>query len=78
MMATGPEHYEIAEKLLKDWESESVGELSTELVLAAQAHATLALAAATALRNHERDVDYADLDDKAWIKVASEYAKETS
>lgn len=40
----GPDHYRLAEELLVDW-----GVLDDVLVEAAQAHATLALAAATAL-----------------------------
>ena len=46
---TGPEHYEHAEKCLGWAESEHDRDKRTSLQLRAQVHATLALAAATAL-----------------------------
>lgn len=55
-MATGPEHYRRAEELLaRD------GPLTGEVLATAQVHATLALAAATALVGGEAD---------AWREVA--------
>lgn len=48
---TGPEHYREAERLLRD-------QYRTERsVTEAQAHATLALAAATALNDHGTEID---------------------
>jgi len=56
---TGPEHYAHAEQLL-DWASESEHGSGPERynLDAAQVHATLALAAATALGSRERDGDH--------------------
>jgi hypothetical protein len=48
-MATGPEHYREAERLLSAAREAGGGPDNDDLVTAAQAHATLALAAATAL-----------------------------
>lgn len=54
---TGPEHYKRAEELLadvtRDDGSVDFGEGGEAYVAAAQVHATLALAAATALRHEE-------------------------
>ena len=56
---TGPEHYAEAEKLLADPNyGEPRGIRRSETVATAQVHATLALAAATALG--------AGLDERAW------------
>jgi hypothetical protein len=50
-MATGPEHYSRAEqRLLMAWEEDRAPEDVAHLVLEAQVHATLALAAATAMQ----------------------------
>jgi hypothetical protein len=59
---TGPEHYLVAEKLLEENEehpSSSINKTAS-LIGQAQVHATLALAAATALSS----------DDREWLKVA--------
>jgi hypothetical protein len=49
-MATGPDHYREAERrLLMAWEENRTLEDTAHLVAEAQVHATLALAAATAL-----------------------------
>ena len=58
-MATGPDHYKLAEELLA-----SQGPLTGELIGAAQVHATLALAAATALASLGR------METDAWHAVA--------
>ena len=74
---TGPEHYRKAEEYLSvlsdekdatDW-SEIIrsGEMSAALQ-AAQVHATLALAAATAL--NDPTIGMAETDARAWAKVA--------
>jgi hypothetical protein len=55
---SGPKHYREAERLLVDawvplseWDSTNHGRTREELLLAAQVHATLAVAAATALKD---------------------------
>jgi hypothetical protein len=58
-MATGPDHYKLAEELLAPQ-----GPLTGELIGAAQVHATLALAAATALASIGR------METDAWHAVA--------
>ena len=78
-MATGPEHYRKAEELLDAYEDidtcrpERVP-IVQMLLQAADTHATLALAAATALRR--ADPSDNDRDDAAWISAASAYSKE--
>jgi hypothetical protein len=69
-MMTGPEHYHRAEQLVKTVTRTGKGELEDEIVVvsddhpgiiaAAQVHAVLALAAATAL----------DSDHREWFNVA--------
>lgn len=63
---TGPEHYRKAEKLVRDFKGD------TNDLRAAQVHATLALAAATAMSGRPADggsgMDVADFD--AWDKVS--------
>ncbi|MFF9361945.1 hypothetical protein [Streptomyces griseoluteus] len=73
-MASGPEHYEEAEQLLAAASNTDIGsDLERYRLAAAQVHATLALAAATALNDHDpkgdgmREGDY-----RAWINVAGE------
>lgn len=68
---TGPEHYAEAERrLLMGWEEESTPERSAYLVAEAQVHATLALAAATAMGAVDAaDISTADLD--AWREVSA-------
>jgi hypothetical protein len=56
---TGPEHYAEAERLLKVSPT-----INSRAMVAAQAHATLALAAATALSGSR-------LDEVAWLEVAA-------
>lgn len=72
-MATGPEHYREAERLLV---AAGIplrsGEPRIDRIAAARVHATLALAAATALgRLGEYGLPYKD-DRKAWVAAASE------
>ena len=69
-MATGPEHYREAERLL-----ETTGEddhWRAYKLRAAQVHATLALAAATAL-GHLTEGGPLSADRQAWIATASEH-----
>lgn len=74
---TGPEHYREAERLLAEVATDDggidFGDVGDEYVAAAQVHATLALAAATALHKSEGP-ERADLDDADWMRAASEYA----
>lgn len=52
---TGAEHFRTAEKLIEVWEGSRVGDQAgVEALAAAQAHATLALAAATAVQADRR------------------------
>ncbi|HJQ45596.1 MAG TPA: hypothetical protein VJ870_04615 [Amycolatopsis sp.] len=70
---TGPEHYREAEILLGEARGYPLGSPSEITLLAnAQVHATLALAAATALvaPAHRPDKDWS-----AWYEAASEYEK---
>ncbi len=63
----GPQHYLEAEQALDlAAEAADVPDLAALLIAGAQAHATLALAAATAMTSPEMD----DLDLTAWDKVA--------
>jgi hypothetical protein len=60
---TGPEHYREAERLLdlatnNDGDFSMTGEFTAALVAGAQVHATLALAAATALIDETPRSDY--------------------
>lgn len=67
---TGPEHYtEAQRRLLMAWEEDSTPERSTQLVAEAQVHATLALAAATALRDSNGRLP--SKDSWAWQQAAS-------
>lgn len=56
---TGPEHYRAAEKCLSGVDDDSG--MSLALLAEAQTHATLALAAATALNDFEGGMGSADL-----------------
>ena len=71
---TGPEHYREAERrLLMAWEEDRVSEDVAHLVAEAQVHATLALAAATAMGapvDQEPDTGMPPADVKAWCEVA--------
>jgi len=66
---TGPEHYRAAQLLLAEAESQP-GEASVRSIVTAQVHATLAVAAATALGT-ARD-DALAWDDAAGTKFSSE------
>ncbi|MFE2019846.1 hypothetical protein ACFW9O_17600 [Streptomyces sp. NPDC059499] len=67
---TGPEHYREAERrLLMAWEEDSPQERSTQLVAEAQVHATLALAAATALNDAEEGMPLSV--SRAWKSAAA-------
>lgn len=62
---TGPDHYREAERLIGD----NVHETPTSADVAlAQVHATLALAAATAMAGHSND-GLSPIDFRAWDKV---------
>ena len=75
-MATGPEHYFYAEELLKRAEEGHLGtmplpnEAISRITAGAQVHATLALAAATALHGSS-DIGQPIDDDMAWRRVAA-------
>ena len=64
---TGPEHYRAAEGLLDSLSGKGRGEYPSEASIAAEAqvHATLALAAATALR------DLSMADGHQWLEIAA-------
>jgi len=70
---TGPEHYEEAQRLLMGADNFDSTELTAQPIIAemlarAQVHATLALAAATAV-SQNGDMPIPDCDD--WLAVAS-------
>jgi len=69
-MATGPEHYREAEQLL-DWarQAERGGDWERLYLAQAQIHATLALAAATAMNDFEGGMGR--VDHCGWLDVAS-------
>ena len=69
-MATGPEHYLEAQKLLLAADNESDPAWVQATATRAQAHATLALAAATAL--NDADGGMVSSDYEAWRAVAGE------
>ncbi|MGW4075921.1 hypothetical protein ACWELB_20825 [Streptomyces asiaticus] len=76
---TGPEHYREAERLLAEADNiaEQGGDMG-EMIAAAQAHATLALAAATAqaaLIDSEHFSGMPEADVKAWYEAAGTRAK---
>ena len=66
-VATGPDHYREAERLLRKSEGQEL-ELAAQTIAAAQTHATLALAAATALNSGKHGMPYAD--NSAWQNTA--------
>jgi hypothetical protein len=72
MSMSGPEHYEAAEELLGIAKSGNYPEAHEPMLLAAaQVHATLALAAATALYPFMRaNEDAVEEDWVAWLAVA--------
>ena len=70
-MATGPEHYREAERILAMAEDEKNTECAVRWAGEAQVHATLALAAATALCGSPDG----ELDDPvAWERAAGEFS----
>ena len=77
-MATGPEHYREAERLMSmcvgsDGNPPPFGEPALDAYMQlAQTHATLALAAATALMTATGDSAPAEQDSEEWRRVASE------
>lgn len=72
---TGPEHYTRAEQLLREVrDGHQEGTDVAAILAAAQVHATLALAAATALPQ-QRMMALAEY--KAWAGVAAEKAEDT-
>lgn len=81
-MASGPEHYLIAEQLLwlagvdtkeRAYREVQLDEPPSPLVVAAQVHATLALAAATALGAGQASAPgMLGRDAKTWLSVAGE------
>jgi len=68
-MATGPQHYLEAERILGETTIDLAPILISQQLLAAQVHATLALAAAAAL--NDGDGGTSDEDYEAWRAVAS-------
>jgi hypothetical protein len=81
-MATGPEHYLAAERLLRilTKPTEHGGtvidaSMNPNVVAAAQVHATLALAAATALGREGEGSTLPSQDRNAWFDVAAECRK---
>ena len=65
---TGPEHYREAERLMRMAAQTENSKLATDCQQAAQVHATLALAAATAL-----GLDLGVADYEAWHAAASAF-----
>lgn len=80
---TGPEHYTRAEQLLREVrDGHAEGTDVAVIVAAAQVHATLAQAAATALYSHENGEGEGGgqpmHDYNAWMQAASVHVKETA
>ena len=73
-MATGPEHYREAERLLYL----AQGEAWPAAAQLAHVHATLALAAATALSTAGGDQQLPAKDRTAWLDTASECRKKAT
>jgi hypothetical protein len=70
---TGPEHYKHAEALLDLASDEDFGtEAERSRHAAARVHATLALAAATALGRYIPEAGFTEADRRAWYVAASE------
>jgi hypothetical protein len=69
-MTTGPENYRIAEAHLGDAQRAADPELERYFLAAAQVHATLALAAATAMGSRSAAPGMNELDFEAWDRVA--------
>ena len=80
-MATGPDHYRKAEDLvdLAQFGGDDIDLTERRNMIAgAQVHATLALAAATALGREGSDGTQPSMDRAAWFDVAAECRKATS
>jgi hypothetical protein len=72
-MATGPEHYREAERIIQEaFDNHSYEDIETQVLLAAaDVHATLALAAATALHPREAlTTQFRDQVAAPWVEVA--------
>ena len=67
MMASGPDHYQEAERLLTMAAQTQDTKLAADCQQAAQVHATLALAAATVLYGHDGIVETAGA--REWRRV---------
>ena len=65
---TGPEHYQLAERIIEASDQPGNGPARDVLLANAQVHATLALAAATAMASSCADGMY-DRDWRAWSRV---------
>lgn len=70
---TGPEHYHAAEKCMELVDDDSSQSLA--LLAEAQVHATLALAAATALNSPHPEGGFTIPDHDAWMAAASAYKR---
>jgi hypothetical protein len=68
---TGPEHYAAAEALLADARRTQAEDDAKRWLARAQVHATLALAAATALNVPHPEGGMENTDSLAWFKAAS-------
>ena len=80
-MATGPEHYREAERWLFKAEKAGArgsGETPESCAAIAQGHATLSLAAATALGREGEGRTQPGKDRAAWFEAASECKKEAT
>lgn len=70
-MATGPEHYAMAEELIKEAMDEDDERMERYQLASAHVHATLALAAATALSVPDRSAPRATIHEwAAWQSAA--------
>jgi len=74
-MPTGPDHYREAERLLTVGVNQRGSELDAICTAAAQVHATLALAAATALGREGEGRTQPSQDRAAWFDAAAECRK---
>ncbi|WP_031166049.1 hypothetical protein [Streptosporangium roseum] len=72
---TGADHYREAERLAREADVEDAPEWVTARAALAQVHATLALAAATALLGPVATSGYDDTDLDAWREAAGEQPK---
>jgi hypothetical protein len=72
IMTTGTEHYQMAQDLLAQAGEAILPTTANSLRAEAQVHATLALAAATALSTYHTAGGLPEADHRAWYRVASE------